>query len=148
MAYTMLTWSIQLHRLADQLIRDEALPDRNSDVYQRHRRLIQNNMDAARLADSVLMTRNLLLDISHPSVKTSVNLWFRSERHHHVALQSSTAAVDTTKPGSNHLFCGNKKIQFDWTYSDLWLAFNALSSKTWKLYVHKFHMMSVRLMKD
>ena len=48
MAYTMLTWSIQLHRLADQLIRDEALPDRNSDIYQRHRRLIQNNMDAAR----------------------------------------------------------------------------------------------------
>jgi len=48
MAYTMLTWSIQLHRLADQLIRDEALPDRNSEIYQRHRRLIQNNMDAAR----------------------------------------------------------------------------------------------------
>ena len=48
MAYTMLTWSIQLHRLADQLIRDEPLPNRNSDVYQRHRRLIQNNMDAAR----------------------------------------------------------------------------------------------------
>ena len=48
MAYTMLTWSIQLHRLADQLIRDEPLLNRNSDVYQRHRRLIQNNMDAAR----------------------------------------------------------------------------------------------------
>ena len=52
MAYTMLTWSIQLHRLADQLIRDEALPDRNSDVYQRHRRLIQNNMDAARYSST------------------------------------------------------------------------------------------------
>ena len=48
MAYSMLTWSIQLQRLADQLIRDEPLPDRTAEIYQRHRRLIQNNMDAAR----------------------------------------------------------------------------------------------------
>jgi len=44
----MLTWSMQLHRLADQLIKDEPLPDRNSEAYQRDRRLIQNNMDASR----------------------------------------------------------------------------------------------------
>ena len=71
----MLTWSIQLHRLADQLIRDEALPDRNSDVYQRHRRLIQNNMDAARsVVSETRASQNPFQDISHPSFKTSVNL--------------------------------------------------------------------------
>ena len=48
MSNSMLTWSMQLHRLADQLIKDEPLPDRNSDKYAKHRRLIQNNMDASR----------------------------------------------------------------------------------------------------
>ena len=48
MSETMLTWSMQLTRLGEQLVRDEPLPDRNADVYQVHRRLIQNNMDAAR----------------------------------------------------------------------------------------------------
>jgi len=48
MSNSMLTWSMQLHRLADQLIKDEPLPDRNSEKYAKHRRLIQNNMDASR----------------------------------------------------------------------------------------------------
>jgi hypothetical protein len=44
----MLTWSHQITRLAEQLRADEELPDRNSQVYEEHRRVIQNNMDAAR----------------------------------------------------------------------------------------------------
>lgn len=48
MSNSMLTWSMQLHRLADQLIKDEPLPDRNAEQYQKNRRLIQNNMDASR----------------------------------------------------------------------------------------------------
>ena len=47
-ANTMLTWSMQLHRLADQLIKDEPFPDRSSENYKKSRRLIQNNMDASR----------------------------------------------------------------------------------------------------
>ena len=39
---------MQLHRLADQLIKDEPLPDRSSENYKKSRRLIQNNMDASR----------------------------------------------------------------------------------------------------
>jgi len=48
MANSLRTWSFQLHRLSDQLIRDESLPDPNSKEYQKARRLIQNNMDASR----------------------------------------------------------------------------------------------------
>ena len=48
MANSLRTWSFQLHRLSDQLIRDEPLPDSNSKEYQTARRLIQNNMDASR----------------------------------------------------------------------------------------------------
>ena len=48
MANSLRTWSFQLHRLSDQLIRDEALPDKSSKEYELSRRLIQNNMDASR----------------------------------------------------------------------------------------------------
>jgi len=48
MANSLRTWSFQLHRLSDQLIRDEPLPDKNAPEYETARRLIQNNMDASR----------------------------------------------------------------------------------------------------
>jgi len=48
MSESLLTWSHQLKRLGEQLVRDEALPDRDAPEYRDQRRLIQNNMDAAR----------------------------------------------------------------------------------------------------
>merc|ERR1712130_189052 len=48
MSESLLTWSHQLERLGKQLVRDEALPDREATEYRDQRRLIQNNMDAAR----------------------------------------------------------------------------------------------------
>ena len=44
----MLIWSHQLTRLGEQLIRDQHLGEHTSAEYQQHRRIIQNNMDAAR----------------------------------------------------------------------------------------------------
>lgn len=41
MANAMRTWSFQLHHLSDQLIRDESLPEKTSENYQKARRLIQ-----------------------------------------------------------------------------------------------------------
>ena len=48
MSETMLTWVMQLQRLGKQLIEDKELPDVRSESYETCRRLIQNNMDAAR----------------------------------------------------------------------------------------------------
>jgi|ERR1712227_371209 len=48
MANSLRTWSFQLQHLSDQLIRDDPLPDKQSIEYKKTRRLIQNNMDAAR----------------------------------------------------------------------------------------------------
>ena len=41
MANTMRTWSFQLHHMSDQLIRDDPLPEKNSEEYQTARRMIQ-----------------------------------------------------------------------------------------------------------
>ena len=59
-ANTMLTWSMQLHRLADQLIKDEPLPDRSSENYKKSRRLIQNNMDASRYLSFGVFSKTFL----------------------------------------------------------------------------------------
>jgi len=54
MSESLLVWSHQLTRLGNQLVRDQNLDDRNSMEYQRHRRNIQNNMDAAKYLSSEL----------------------------------------------------------------------------------------------
>jgi len=48
MTNSLLVWSSQLERLGKLLVEDRRLPDRECEDYGYHRRLIQNNMDAAR----------------------------------------------------------------------------------------------------
>ena len=61
MANSLITWAVQLHRLSDQLIRDEQVTDSESEKFKKARRLIQNNMDAARYMAQELSTFSQLV---------------------------------------------------------------------------------------
>ena len=57
MTNSLLVWSSQLERLGKLLVEDRRLPDRECEDYGYHRRLIQNNMDAARYLSPQLRNR-------------------------------------------------------------------------------------------
>ena len=57
-------WSFHLHRLSDQLMRDEPLSDKNTPEYERACRLVQNNMDASRyLAPALQHFRHFVIPL-------------------------------------------------------------------------------------